>query len=375
MAFNNQNNTINDISIIHGNRPPQPSFLQTNRNLQSTQFGTNTGTLHTQLLPDITPNNNNKEHTLHTGIIITVSKNNRNNNNNNNNNQQSNNQNNESHMHQNNDNEPLSSNIIKLKHKLRELIEYKYNFKDNKTRKYFSLCSELHEIYCEEYMYEDTNSQTSKSLNEITILGQTLYLLSIYELECENIEISHEYIIRALMYWRCANKCALRMGTTIKPKYKTNKSLLNEIFCNVKYPKINKTNLDINDLGFFWPQLVQCYIGAGNIFLKHFEYDVSNLMYRTSLELCHCMEGRYHFSCIDSLEYLMTLCIIKHDIEISIIYCREILSILSYPNNILIKNEYKYINTKALYSCLLRLSNNKNNIAAGYKLKEECIAE
>ena len=220
---------------------------------------------------------------------------------------------------------------------------------------------------------------SSKQLGEITILGQVLYLLALYELEIGFIEISHKYTIRALMYWRCANQHAKRIGCTTKPKYSANKSLLNQMFGENKtisssFCKFaNETNLDIDDLGFFWPQLVQCYILAGNVFLKHFEYDVSDLMFRTSLELCHCMEGRLHFSCIDSLEHLMTQMIIKHDIISSIVYAEEILNILK--NNI-IYNRYKYLNTKMIYCCLLRLMINDNKlIKIGLKLKEECIKD
>lgn len=320
---------------------------------------------------------------------------------------------------------PLRSDVKELKNKVNEIINQRLNrdtlpsnndklkklnkdLLDLYTKKYLKHPDDINTIAAKEELEienkGDNNSNndnkkmnnndilipSNKTLNEIIILGQVLYLLALYKLEINEIEISHKYTIRALMYWRCANQHAKRMGCITNPKHSTNKSLLNEIF------RINKTigsqtphhkfsdgtNLDIDDLGFFWPQLVECYILAGTVFFKHFEYDVSDLMYRTSLELCHCMQGRFHFSCIQSLEQLMTQSIIRHDIISSIVYTEEILNILQKINNnknnaeLINYNRYKHLHTKMVYSCLLRLTiSNHKLVKAGIEIKKECIKD
>ena len=176
----------------------------------------------------------------------------------------------------------------------------------------------------------------------------------------------------------------------MRSKYPPNTSSLNEIFESnktIQHKRVkfrnSKSNLDIDDFGFFWPQLVECYILAGNVFLRHFEFDSSGLMFRTALELCHCIEVRTHLSCVDPLEYLMTQMIIKQDIVSAIVYAEKMLMIFKHAkeannnnnNNTYengeIYNEFKHLNTKMIYSCLLRLMyKDKKLVKTGKKLKE-----
>eukprot|EP01083_Nonionella_stella_P012932 36515_1 len=404
----NTNNMQPQQSLMTVQPPSMIGRSSNNPHAAVQSFGTNSGSLHRTLLPNIDASrlNYNVYNNLQQQLIST------------NRNQKGTNpvdvhNKNHNHNHKTNSSiavenkQMLRQDVERLKNTIRRIVETRYNLRENQHAAYDASCETLYTIYTQQYLKHDDEKGTkaaheqlkqenihcavpkassmsdgdiliksNKSLAEITILGQTLYLLAMYQLEKREVAIAHKYIIRALMYWRCGNQCVKRMGATVHPKSDSNKSLLNEIFATKRVT--NKsfaacTNLDCDDLGYFWPQLVQCYIMAGNVFLKHFEYDVSDLMYRTALELCHCMEGRSHFACLDPLEYLMTQMIVTHDIASAIVYCEEIIRILSTQS--LVRNAYKLINTRALYSCLLRLSSHKDDQEYGYKLKAQCIKE
>ena len=398
--FQNNNNNQRNQQFLH--HPPRIQNNNNNSQIPSINnaFGNNNNnnnlnTMHRQILPQI---HYDPENQLQNILKFR----------NKNNNQQ---QNDDTKVNE-NDNEMLKDklrdDVILMKNKIKQIINERINpqpgDRNNNNNNHKKLNEELMELYTEKYLKhpeevknnnnnkiktsDDNKSNDilippSKSLGEIIILGQTLYLLSSYILESGNIQISHKYILRALMYWRCANQCAKRMGAIVEPKYDTNTSLLNNIFrmrCNnnnfTKFPK--KTNLDIDDLGFFWPQLTQCYVLAGNVFLKHFEYDVSDLMYRTALELCHCMEGRNHLSCIDPLELLMAQSIIKHEISTATVYLQEIIQIFEKNQSVnqIGYNKHKHLNANMVLSCLFRLNiNNKRSMKDGLQLKLQCIQD
>ena len=245
-----------------------------------------------------------------------------------------------------------------LKSKISKII-----IEQNKNKsQYERLCRELHSIYVdnegEQNKNENEINPNNKSLSTLIALAQTLYILANYFLEQSQIKTAHKFIILSLLHWRCANVSVKKMGIRTK-----------------SFVIPSHSNLDEDDFGYFWPQIVSVYILCGDIFAKNSDFGHSDLMYRTALDLCHCVEGKNHFCCLNALEHLMNSMIAQQQIDAGIVCIEQIIKIQSLEQNAVILNEDKVIETKALYACLLQLSKKENKMKKGGHLKTEVLNE
>jgi len=200
-------------------------------------------------------------------------------------------------------------------------------------------------------------------------IGQSYFMLAEwYFYDKRDHEISYEYVEKALQTFRDCNFLALQQGghsvTTIDQEPPSNDI------------RINRANINLDDVGHFWYQIFQIYLLGGSVLLDNKQYYDAKCCFVFAWELAKYIIGSTRMDLMVALEKLSHVAMIEGNLNECEGYLNEIMQWLQIEEveqerkqvNVTgndgedekekdkaEENQIKLLNVKAYYSCILSL--------------------
>ena len=257
-----------------------------------------------------------------------------------------------------------------------EIVKILHSTQTNDKREVYKHCQDLEQLVTE---YEDFYSRLS--VNDRLRLAQSYFLLGSMYREKNSRNFAYSYVERALSTFRDCNGLALAAGYNIETNDDQSKLLRPSGGGNGNNTPNGNGNgnngflgVSPEDVGHFWPQIVEVYILGGHILLANAQYCDAKDMYQLAHNLAISIKTKAtktQITVSEALENLAVVSMYENKVDESIVYTKRILEILKVHNENIenLKNEgkntddlpeiiplIKILNARAYYACCLTLS-------------------